>query len=109
MAAISSLPASGLAWPMGYLTTFGPRADPATALTWGLMAISIAVVVIITLLVVAGALLKRVKARGAMPAPSPGGKGGLSWIVIGCAITTVALVVSMAWTVEVLAKIDSPA
>ncbi len=94
---------------MGYLTTFGPRADPATALTWGLMDLSIAVVVIVTLLVVAGALIRRVKAKGAMPAAGPGGRGSLAWIAVGCALTVVALLVSMIWTVQVLAKIDSPA
>jgi cytochrome c oxidase subunit 2 len=94
---------------MGYLATFGPRADPATALTWGLMGISIAVVVIITMLVVVGALLRGVKARGAaMPAAGRGGKGGLYWIGVGSAITTVALLISLVWTVQVLAKIDSP-
>jgi len=109
MAAPASLPASGPAWPMGYLATFGPRADPATALTWGLMDISIAVVVIVTVLVVAGALLRRVSARGPMPAASPGGKGGLAWIAIGCALTTATLLISLVWTVQVLARIDSPA
>ena len=109
MAASSALPASGLTWPMGYLTTFGPRADPATTLTWDLLAISVVVIAIITLLVVTGALLKRVRAKEALPAASPGGKGGLTWIAIGCAITTATLLVSMVWTVQVLARIDSPA
>ena len=109
MAAPASLPVSGLAWPMGYLATFGPRADPATALTWGLMDISIAVVAIVTLLVVAGALLRRVRARGAMPAADRGGRGGMAWIVVGCGITVVVLAISMVWTVQVLAQIDSPA
>lgn len=97
------------AWPMGYLATFGPRADPATSLTWGLMDLSIAVVVIVTLLVVVGALLRRTRAAGAMPPAGPGGKGGLAWVAVGCAITVAALLVSLIWTVQVLAQIDSPA
>ncbi|HEY5409104.1 MAG TPA: cytochrome c oxidase subunit II, partial [Caulobacteraceae bacterium] len=38
-----------------------------------------------------------------------GGGGGAAWIAIGSALTVVALVTSMIWTVQVLAKIDSPA
>jgi len=100
---------SGPAWPMGYLTTFGPRADPATSLTWGLMDISIAVIVIVTALVAVGAMLRRQKAADVMPAAGPGAKGGLTWIAVGSAITVVALLVALIWTVQVLAEVDSPA
>ena len=94
---------------MGYLTTFGPRADPATALTWGLMDISIAVVVIVTALVVIGVLVRRIRVPGeAWPAAQPGAPG-LAWIYVGVAITVVVLLASMIWTVEVLAQINSPA
>ncbi len=109
MAAPLIPPASGPTWPMGYLATFGPRADPATSLTWGLMDISIAVIVIVTALVVIGALLRRQIAREAMPAAGPGGKGGLTWVAIGCVVTVAVLLVAMNWTVQVLAQIDSPA
>jgi len=95
--------------PLGYLHTFGPRADPATRLTWGLMDISIAVVVIVTALVVAGVLAKRVGGgANAMPAARPGA-AGLNWITIGVVLTVLTLAVSLVWTVQVLAQINSPA
>jgi cytochrome c oxidase subunit 2 len=101
---------SGGDWPMTYLRTAGPRADPATALTWGLMDLSIAVVVIVTALVVAGVLIRRihVPAGDIMP-PAAAGPRGLAWIGIGLALTVVALAASLIWTVEVLAEINSPA
>lgn len=47
--ACAACPASAAdtAFPMSYLRTFGPAADPATRLNWGLMAISIFVTVLI--------------------------------------------------------------
>ena len=109
MAAPPVIAAATPAWPMGYLHTFGPRADPGTALTWGLMDISIAVTVIVTALVVVGALLRRVKTKGAMPPAGPGAGGGLAWIAVGCVLTVATLTVSLIWTVQVLARVDSPA
>jgi len=102
-------PPSSPAWPLGYLTTFGPRADPATTLTWGLMDISIAVVVIVTALVAVGMLVKRARTpNGDLPPVSRGG-AGLTWIYIGVALTVIVLIGSMIWTVQVLAEINSPA
>ena len=97
-------------WPMGYLSTYGPRADPATALTWGLMGISIVVILVVTALVVAGILARR--SRGSPtdePPPARAGASGLGWLYVGLPITVVALVISLVWTVAVLAKINSPA
>jgi cytochrome c oxidase subunit 2 len=109
MTAPSAPTAFSPVWPLGYLTTFGPRADPATTLTWGLMDISIAVIVIVTALVVIGMLVKRVHApAGELPSVSRGG-AGLNWIYIGVALTVVVLLASMIWTVQVLAEINSPA
>src|SRR6202020_1434497 len=47
------------AWPMAYLKTYGPRADPVTGLTWGLMDLSLAVIAIVTVLVVVGVIARR--------------------------------------------------
>ena len=105
----SAPPPFSPAWPLGYLTTFGPRADPATTLTWGLMDISIAVVVIVTALVAVGMLVRRARApNGELPPVSRGG-AGLNWIYIGVALTVAVLIGSMIWTVQVLAEINSPA
>lgn len=94
--------------PLNYLQTAGPRADPATALTWGLLDISVAVVVIVTVLVVLGVALRRAPGGEAGTALSPQGSG-LNWIVVGVILTLAALAVSLVWTVMVVAKIDSPA
>jgi cytochrome c oxidase subunit 2 len=94
---------------MNYLHTFGPRADPATTLTWGLLWISIVVTVVVTGLVVVGIIMRRAKSAGAgaLP-PAYKGASGLAWIYVGLALTGVALTVSLVWTVEVLAAITSP-
>ena len=47
---------------MGYLETFGPRADPVTTLGWGLLAISCAVILIVALLIVSGTWTRRDRA-----------------------------------------------
>jgi cytochrome c oxidase subunit 2 len=96
------------AWPMGYLRTFGPRADPATALTWGLMDISIAVTVIVTGLVIVGVIVRRGRVGAAGGPPVERGAAGLSWIYGGLALTVAVLLFSLVWTVEVLAEINSP-
>jgi cytochrome c oxidase subunit 2 len=97
------------AWPMAYLQTFGPRADPVTGLTWGLTILSVAVTVIVTALVVAGVIVRRQRAAapGQTLAVGPSA-GGLSWIWIGLALTLIALVASLVWTVEVMAAVGSP-
>ena len=94
---------------MGYLRTFGPRADPITELTWGFIALSLAVVAIVTLLVVVGVVVRRqppVPAGQAAAVARSG--GGLGWISFGVGLTLVALVGSLAWTVAVMAQVGSP-
>jgi cytochrome c oxidase subunit 2 len=95
---------------MGYLETFGPRADPVTQLAWGLTALSVAVVIIVTLLVLAGVLARRQRASEDLRAlPVGGGGDGMRWIYVGLALTMVALVASLVWTVAVAAAVNSPA
>jgi cytochrome c oxidase subunit 2 len=94
--------------PLNYLTGSGPLANPVVALTWGLLVISIAVVVIVTGLVVAGVFARRMKTTdAARVAVRPSGDG-LRWLWIGMSVSTVALVVSLVWTVAVLAQINTP-
>jgi cytochrome c oxidase subunit 2 len=94
---------------MSYLTTFGPRADPVTGLTWGLIVLSLAVILIVTILVVAGAAVRRLRAASAGEAlPVGGSAGGWSWIWIGLALTLIALVAALAWTIAVMAAVGSP-
>ncbi|HEX3887275.1 MAG TPA: cytochrome c oxidase subunit II [Phenylobacterium sp.] len=97
------------AWPMAYLKTFGPRADPVTGLTWGLIVLSLAVIAIVTVLVVAGVAVRRQRAAAAGQVLAIGGEaGGQSWIWIGVALTLIALVASLVWTVAVMAEVGSP-
>lgn len=96
--------------PMNYLTTDGPRADPATALLWGLLALSVAVSAIITVLVVVGVAVRR--RRGALPVmaeePATPGPSGITWFYVGLPLTVLALVGALAWTIGVLAAVGSP-
>ncbi|MGQ9366394.1 cytochrome c oxidase subunit II [Azospirillum sp. ST 5-10] len=98
--------------PMGYLETFGPRGHEIAALTWGLIVQSVVVVAIISALVVAGVFRRRLR-RGVVPGePLPversGGRTGLRWMYIGLALTTVALLASVVWTMSTLAAIHEP-
>jgi cytochrome c oxidase subunit 2 len=71
--------------------------------------ISIAVVVIITLLL-AGAIWHRpglAWSAGARPELGPD-EGGIHWLWIGVGISTLVLLFSIAWTVKVLAQIEGP-
>lgn len=97
-------------WPMTYLQTFGPRADPVTALAWGLIAISCIVVVIMAALVIAGVVSRRV--RGVTDPTSvsaAAGEPGLRWIYLGLAPTLLALLIALLWTLKVVAAVNSPA
>jgi cytochrome c oxidase subunit 2 len=97
--------------PMAYLKTFGPRADPATALLWGMIILSVTVVAIITVLAVVGVVVRRHHGHIAQMAALPVARGasGLAWFIIGMPLTVAALVGALVWTVAVLAAVDSPA
>jgi cytochrome c oxidase subunit 2 len=96
---------------MTYLKTYGPRADPVTSLTWGLLDLSLAVVAIVAVLVVAGVWLRRERQAAPVFANLPIGPsaGGLRWMAIGVVLTLVALIGSLAWTVAVMAAAGVPA
>jgi cytochrome c oxidase subunit 2 len=96
--------------PLGYLTAHGNKAGTVLPLTWFVTWVSVAVIVIISVLVAAGI------ARGARFLPRraiadlPVGHtaSGLSWIVIGVAITSVVLLATVVWTMWVLADVSKP-
>ncbi len=103
MAAFST---RAFAAPLQYLTGASARAEPVVWLTWGVLLISVGVIVIIAGLLL-GALLRRRAAaepRALMP-----DKGGYSWLWIGVGLSTLALLFTVVWTVVVLAKIQAPA
>jgi cytochrome c oxidase subunit 2 len=99
--------AGALGGPMNYLRTAGPHADPAATLTWALLIISIAVVVIVTSLVAIGVVARRT--RPGADAPVREGPPAHAWFYIGLTLTSIALVVSAIWTFQVLAAVNSPA
>ena len=101
--------AQAMSAPLGYLRTFGPRADPVTGLTWGLLILSMTVVIIVSLLVVAG-IGRRRRPSGTDTASEPliVNGAGLWWIYGGLALTLPALAISLVWTMDVLAAVNAP-
>jgi cytochrome c oxidase subunit 2 len=102
-------PASAAA-PLNYLTSHGVKADATLGLTWGVTAISIIVVIII-----AGLLALSIWRRPGLSVvpgekvPITGPEGGLNWLWIGVGLSSLALLGTVIWTVEVLAEVaDSP-
>ena len=75
--------------PLGYLRGFGAKAYPVTALTWGLLIISIIVVIIITALVIIG--ITHRASRGEDLLRIPVGGGMPSAIVHGPSVNSVAV------------------
>lgn len=94
--------------PLQYLTGSGPKANATVALTWLLIVISVVVVVIIAALVTTGAW------RGRLTHPSPkatapiAGATGLDWLIWGVGISFIALVISLIWTMVVVAEVNPP-
>jgi cytochrome c oxidase subunit 2 len=111
-AALAAAPPSRplFSYPMGYLSGFGSKAYPVVALTWGLLVLSVVVIAIIAGLVLIGARRRR---SASAYGPIEKGevleeKGGLNWLVIGVGLSSIALIVSLVWTVAVLAQVNQP-
>jgi cytochrome c oxidase subunit 2 len=109
--ALAPSPASAFGWaevPMTYLRTDGAHEHPVIALTWGLMLVSIAVIVIISGLVLLGSIAARSRVAtlpGSEPIPVERPRRGLSFIAVGVGLSTVVLFVLMAWTATTMARI----
>ena len=96
--------------PLQYLSGAGEKATPVVWLTWGVLLVSVVVIVII-----AGLLAAAVWRRpglswhpGQRAALLPD-EGGLSWLWLGVGLSTLVLLISVIWTVKVLADIQAPA
>ena len=95
--------------PLQYLSGAGEKAAPVVGLTWGVLGISVAVIVIVGLLLT-GAIWHRpgralaVGQRAALERD----QGGLNWLWIGVGLSTLALLFTLVWTVKVLADIQAP-
>ena len=99
-----------VAAPLNFLSGDGDRADPVVALTWGVLLVSVAVIVIIALLLCAA-----IGRRPGIAAQPPGTRlalespvGGQRWIWIGAGVSTFVLLLSVLWTMQVLATVASP-
>ncbi len=105
------LPCSAFAAPpLTYMLSSGAPAHPVMRLNWGLLAISVIVVLFIGFSVLFGVLRK----RPSMPLDAQGrppllrGGTGLPWIYIGVGISTVVLFGSTVWMFVVLAQVAQP-
>lgn len=96
---------------LSYLESAGARGEPVTNLIWGLLLLSIAVVVAVGVLVVTGIASRGTRERAefsdGLPVVRTG--GGLGWIYAGLIATTIALAAYTVWTVNILAAIADPA
>lgn len=105
------LPGAALAEaPMSYLESAGARGKEIAVLNWALSIQSIVVVVIVSGLVLVGVLVRRSRGPAAVNQRLPvlHGGNGVKWMYIGLAITTIALVGSVTWTMVTMAAISHP-
>lgn len=96
--------------PLEYLSGAGEKAGPVVGLTWGVLLISLIVVVVIAALL-AGAIWHRpgLLMEPGTRLPLSEGPDGTRWLWIGVGLTSFALLFTVVWTVAVLARIEAPA
>lgn len=98
--------------PMWYLESFGSPGRQIAEITWGLLIVSILVVVIIAGLVAAGLVLRARRnvdmTRDQDAVSRPDDPHALRWIYSGLAVTAVILVGLTVWTVSTLSAISTP-
>lgn len=95
---------------MTYLTAHGDSASKILPLTWGVLIISVAVVLIVTFLLIRGLVVSR------RPIAEEGGRklivdrpaGGLSWLYIGVGLSAIALIATAIWSMVTLAAVAGP-
>lgn len=92
--------------PLQYLSGTGEKTAPVVALTWGVLLVSFAVIVLIVMLLV-GAIW-RWRPIVVESTVLEKDEGGQNWLWIGTGITALVLLVTVVWTVIVLADIQSP-
>lgn len=95
------------ALPLSYLDSDAPIGGRIAQLGWGLLAISCAVVIIITVLVV---IASRRGTRAVDPKQLAVRRdaGGMRWIYIGVGISSVVLAISAIWTLLTLRAVAQP-
>ncbi|HEY0106137.1 MAG TPA: cytochrome c oxidase subunit II [Rhizomicrobium sp.] len=85
----------------------GAKAGETLPLTWGVIAISVAVMAIIAVLLALAIWRRPGIARAPRMAVGPD-EGGANFLWIGVAVSTLALLATIIWTVKVLAEIGKP-
>jgi cytochrome c oxidase subunit 2 len=98
--------ASAAGLPMNYLTSAGAKGGLILPLTWGVIAIAVLVVVVISALTLAGIVRRRDRSADAIAAP-PHRADASRWLYIGLPLSTVLLIVALVWTVVVLQRIGA--
>jgi cytochrome c oxidase subunit 2 len=95
--------------PLQYLSGAGDKATPVVWLTWGVLAVSVIVMLVIAALLAAAIWHRPGQAwrRGEKTALLPD-TGGLNWLWIGGGISALVLLISVVWTIKVLADIQAP-
>jgi cytochrome c oxidase subunit 2 len=94
--------------PLNYLVSFGPKAESTVALTWGLLIISILVVVVMTALVIWAAFRRRTPLAHQGPEPASRDASTSRVFTWGLGITTLILAICVGWTMATLAAINQP-
>ena len=92
--------------PLQYLSGASDKAAPVVALTWGVLLVSVVVIFLIGLLLVAAIWRRRPAAVESTALEKE--EGGQNWLWIGASLSALALLVTVVWTVKVLADIQAP-
>jgi cytochrome c oxidase subunit 2 len=102
-------PGAAEAAPLQYLSGAGDKAISLAPLTWGVLLISVTVIVVIVMLL-AAAIWHRPGQNWTLGEKSAlqSDQGGLNWLWIGVGLSTLVLLFSIVWTVKVLASIQTP-
>jgi cytochrome c oxidase subunit 2 len=96
------------ALPMSYWSAAGLQADQSNGLLWGLIWLSVIVVLIIVALVVVGIVRRGGRGRRMATTPVSRAGNGTLLIYVGVGISTLVLIVYTGWTVATMAAISRP-
>lgn len=93
--------------PLSYLTSAGAKADATLPLTWGLLAVSIVVLVVVAALTWAG-IARRAAREPEAIAAAVHERDASAWLYVGVGLSSVVLVIVLIWAVRVMADIGHP-
>ena len=93
--------------PLGYLSSAGAPAHAIVPLTWGVLGVAIAVVLIVCALTLIGTWRRMDRTSDAI-ASAPHQRDASLWLWIGVGISCVVLAVCLVWTIRVLASTNAP-